>query len=189
MEETQRLSFFVTYRPSFVWTAILAFLHLTMIASTFLEVRGKTHIYPDIRTSVFQLFYFNLYIIVISDGTFFFGLWNRNFGIAIFYFSTHLCLDFVFLLALMKETIPALAFCSWIYLLDFVFYVYLAIYYANCDLEPEEFPVSSVMIGLFAFVHFMGFYCGLCNILGIKNSYCRKKKEEVLKRNTFVIEL
>ena len=38
------------------------------------------------------------------------------------------------------------------------------------------------MIGLFAFVHFMGFYCGLCNILGIKNSYCRKKKEEVLKR-------
>ena len=54
MEDTQRLRFFVTYRPSFVWTAILAFLHLTMIASTFLEVRGKTYIYPDIRTSEFQ---------------------------------------------------------------------------------------------------------------------------------------
>ena len=54
MEDTQRLRFFVTYRPSFVWTAILAFLHLTMIASTFLEVRGKTYIYSDIRTLVSQ---------------------------------------------------------------------------------------------------------------------------------------
>ena len=131
----------------------------------------------------------HLYIIVISDGTFFFGLWNRNFGFAIFYFSTHLCLDFVFLLALMKETIPALALCSSIYLLDFCFYVYLAIHYANCDLEPEEFGVTSVMIGLFAFVHFMGFQCGLGNIIGIKNSYCRKFREKAMKSNTFVCEL
>ena len=89
----------------------------------------------------------------------------------------------------MKETIPALALCSSIYLLDFCFYVYLANHYANCDLEPEEFGVTSVMIGLFAFVHFMGFQCGLGNIIGIKNSYCRKFREKAMKSNTFVCEL
>ena len=71
-------------------------------------------------------------------------------------FSAHLWVDLVFLLALMSETIRALAICSLIFLLDIGFYAYLFIYYVNCDLEPEDFPVSSVMIGIFAFVHLMG---------------------------------
>ena len=54
MEETKRFRYSFTYRLSFVCAAILAFLHLSMIVPTFMDLQGKSG-FQTLQTVLFTL--------------------------------------------------------------------------------------------------------------------------------------
>ena len=118
------------------------------------------------------------------------------FGITLVFFMTHLFIDFCFLLAVVKKTIPAIAICSLIFLIDFCFYACHLIYklyglYVFIDqIMAEDLgrvdgfsflmdSLLSLMITIVTLVHFSAFTDGIicATCLWLKN---RESKETTL---------
>ena len=119
----------------------------------------------------------DLYITTISDET----NWSPGhpsfLGTVLVLYTTHLWIDFGFLLAVLKKNTLALAMCSLIFILDFCFYVYLFIHFVYDDELGQDDRRTSIlqMLGIIAMLHFNGWLYGtLC----IQHFRCQNQKSQ-----------